>query len=43
MPITDLETMAKALVADGKGIPAVDETPTTVGTYTKAMESGLAA
>jgi fructose-bisphosphate aldolase, class I len=30
MVIADLETIAKALVADGKGILAADETPATL-------------
>src|SRR5262245_27417111 len=40
MPIADLEIIAKALVSDGKGILAADETPTTLTKRFDALKIG---
>jgi fructose-bisphosphate aldolase class I len=40
MPIADLEITAKALVSDGKGILAADETPTTLTKRFDALKIG---
>src|SRR5215510_9519617 len=40
MPIADLEMIAKALVADGKGVLAADETPTTLTKRFDALKIG---
>jgi len=40
MPIADLEKIAKALVSDGKGILAADETPTTLSKRFDALKIG---
>ena len=42
MAIADLEMIAKALVADGKGILAADETPTTLTKRFDALKIGSA-
>src|SRR5262249_9333433 len=40
MPIADLEITAKALVSDGKGILAADETPATLSKRFDALKIG---